>query len=90
MEMKNLTDSELIDMAYIEVRKMDINAWSQIVISILGIIQSILLIFNLTTVLFFVIFWVLIVGIYILHTIKIKECELKVQKILDELTSRDL
>jgi hypothetical protein len=90
MEMKNLTDSELIDMAYIEVRKMDTHAWSPIVISILGIIQSILLIFNLTTVLFFVIFWVLIVGIYILHTKKIKECELKIQEILDELTSRDL
>ena len=90
MEMKNLTDSELLDMAYIEVRKIDVNDWSQIVISILGIIQSILLIFNLTTVLFFVIFWVLIVGIYILHTKKIKECELKIQEILDELTSRDL
>lgn len=88
--MKNLTDKELIDMAHFEVRKIDTHAWSQIVISILGIIQSILLIFNFTNVLFFVIFWVLIVGIYVFHTKKIKECEFKLQEILNELTSRDI
>jgi hypothetical protein len=88
--MKNLTDSELIDMAYIEVRKMDTHCWSQIVISILGIMQSILLIFNLTNVLFFIIFWFLMVGIYIFHTKKIKECEKKIEEILNELTSRDI
>lgn len=88
--MKNLTDSELIDMAYVEVRKIDIHAWSQIVIGILGVIQSILLIFNFTNILLFCIFWLSIVGIYIFHTKKIKESEIKLQEILNELTSRDI
>ena len=88
--MKNLTDSELIDIACVEVRKIDTHAWSQIVIGILGILQFILLIFNLTTFLFFAIFWVLIVGIYIFHTKKIKKCEKKIEEILNELTSRDI
>ena len=87
--MKNLTDKQLIDLAYSEVNKMDIHSWSQIIISIFLIIQLGLLIFNLISVVIFTFLWVLFFCLYMFHTRKSKKSEIKLQEILDELTSRD-
>ena len=45
--MKELKDGELISLAQNEIRKMDIHSWSQIVISLLVIVQAIFLIFDI-------------------------------------------
>lgn len=86
--MKEFTDEELITMAHSEVKKMDIHLWSQIVISIFLIIQSGLLIFNLISLSIFVLFWSLFMVLYLIHNKKVKKSEIKIQEILDELTSR--
>lgn len=86
--MKEFTDDELITMAYSEVKKMDVHLWSQIIISVFLIAQSGLLIFNFVSVGLFVVLWVLFMGLYLFHNIKSKKSEIKLQEILEELTSR--
>lgn len=88
--MKNLTDDELITMAYSEVKKMDTHLWSQLIISIFLIAQSGLLIFNFVSVGLFAVLWVLFIGLYLFHNKKSKKSEIKLQEILDELTSRNI
>ena len=86
--MKEFTDDELITMAYSEVKKMDTHLWSQIIISVFLIIQSGLLFFSLVSFGLFVVLWVLFMGLYLFHNKKSKKSEIKLQEILDELTSR--
>jgi len=88
--MKNLTDDELLTMAYSEVKKMDTHLWSQITISVFLIAQSGLLIFNLVPLGLFVFLWILFFCLYIFHKHKSKKSEIKLQEILDELTSRNI
>lgn len=88
--MKNLTDDELITMAYSEVKKMDTHSWSQIIISVFLIAQSTLLFFSLVSIGLFAVLWVLFMGLYLFHNKKSKKSEIKLQEILDELTSRQL
>lgn len=88
--MKNLTDDELITMAYSEVKKIDINFWAQVVISVFLIAQSGLLIFNLVPIFSFSFLWILFFCLYIFHKQKSKKSEIKLQEILDELTSRNI
>jgi len=88
--MKNLTDDELITMAYSEVKKIDTHLWSQVAISVFLIAQSGLLIFNFVSVGLFAVLWVLFIGLYLFHNKKSKKSEIKLQEILDELTSRNI
>lgn len=87
--MKEFTDEELITMAFSEIKKMDIHLWSTIVISILMIIESSFLIFSLIPIWVFIIFWSLFMLLYLFHNNKAKKSEKKINKILNELTSRD-
>lgn len=88
--MKNLTDDELITMAYSEVKKMDTHLWSQIIISVFLIAQSALLFFSLVSFGLFAILWVLFFCLYMFHKHKAKKSENKINEILNELTSRDI
>jgi hypothetical protein len=88
--MKNITDSELIDMAYAEIRKMDVNLWSQMILAILCIAESVLLLFGLIPMSVFAVFWFLFMGLYLFHYKKSKKSEIKIQEILNELTSREV
>lgn len=86
--MKEFTEDELITMAYSEVKKMDTHLWSQIIISVFLIIQSGLLFFSLVSFGIFTFLWVLFFCLYLFHKHKSKKSEIKLQEILDELTSR--
>lgn len=87
--MKNLTDNELINMGYDEIRKMDVNLWLQMILCVLCIIESTLLLFGLISILMFVVSWVIFMGLYLFHNKKSKKSEIKIQEILEELTIRD-
>ena len=88
--MKELSDEDLITMAFSEIKKMDTNFWSQMILSVLCIVESVLLIFGLISIGVFAVFWFLFMGLYILHNKKSKKSEIKLQEILDELTSREI
>ena len=88
--MKELKDGELIDLAYSEIKKMDIHSWSQIVISLLVIVQAIFLVFDIITLLSYGFIWIVFLFLYLFHRNKIKKSEIKMQEILDELTSRNI
>lgn len=88
--MKEFTDDELITMVYSELKKMDIHFWSQIIISVFLMVQSGLLFFNLVSIGLFVVLWVLFFCLYMFHKHKSKKSEIKLQEILDELTSRQI
>ena len=88
--MKELKDGELIDLAYGEIKKMDIHSWSQIVISLLVIVQAIFLVFDIITLISYGFIWVVFLFLYLFHRNKIKKSEIKMQEILDELTSRNI
>lgn len=88
--MKEFTDDELITMAYSEVKKMDTHLWSQLIISVFLIAQSGLLFFDFVSLGFFTVLWILFFCLYIFHKNKSKKSEIKLQEILDELTSRQL
>jgi hypothetical protein len=88
--MKELKEGELINMAYFEIRKMDINFWSQIILSCLMILESTLLLFGLISIIVFAVFWFLFLGLYLFHRHKSTKDQIKLQEILDELTSRNV
>jgi hypothetical protein len=88
--MKELKEGELIDLAYNEIKKMDIHSWSQIVISLLVIVQAIFLIFDIITLITYCFIWIVFLILYFFHRNKIKKSEIKMQEILDELTSRNI
>jgi hypothetical protein len=88
--MKELKDGELIDLAYSEIKKMDIHSWSQIVISLLVIVQAIFLVFDIITLISYGFIWVVFLFLYLFHRNKIKKSEIKIQEIMDELTSRNI
>ena len=87
--MKELKDGELIDLAYGEIKKMDIHNWSQIVISLLVIVQAIFLVFDIITLITYGFIWLVFLFLYLFHRNKIKKSEIKMQEILNELTSRE-
>lgn len=87
--MKEFTDDELITMAYSEVKKMDTHLWSQVIINVFLVAQSGLLIFNFVSIGLFTVLWILFMGLYLFHNKKSKKAEMKLQEILDELTSRN-
>ena len=88
--MKDLKDGELIDLAHSEIKKMDINFYAQMILCILSLIESTLLVFGLISITVFVVFWSLFMGLYLFHNKKSKKSEIKIQEIIDELTSRNI
>ena len=88
--MKDLKDGELIDLAHSEIKKMDINFYAQIIFSVLCIIESTLLLFGLISITVFAVFWALFMGLYVIHNKKSKKSQIKIQEIIDELTSRNI
>lgn len=88
--MKELTDGELIDLANNQIKIMDKNLISQIILSILVIIQATFLIFDIISVNFYFCIWIIFMVLYVFHNKKIKKSEIKMQEILDEFTSRNI
>lgn len=88
--MKELTDSELIDLANKQIKTMDKHIISQVILSILVIVQAIFLILGMVSVNIYFCIWLASMGLIIFHRNKIKNSEIKVQEIIDELTSRNI
>lgn len=88
--MKELTDGELFDLANKQIKIMDKHLISQIIISILVIIQATFLIFDIISFNFYFCIWLISMGLCVFHRIRIKNSEIKVQEIIDELTSRNI
>jgi len=88
--MKELKDGELIDLAHNEIKKMDINFYAQMILCVLSLIESTLLVFGLISITVFAVFWTLFMGLYLFHNKKSKKSEIKIQEIIDELTSRNI
>ena len=88
--MKELKDGELIDLAHSEIKKMDINFYAQMILCVLCITESALLFFGLISITVFAVFWALFMGLYLFHNKKSKKSEIKIQEIIDELTSRNI
>lgn len=88
--MKDLKDGELIDLAHSEIKKMDMNFYAQMILCVLCLIESTLLLFGLVSIIVFVVFWTLFMGLYLFHNKKSKKSEIKIQEIINELTSRNI
>ena len=88
--MKELSENELLQLAQSETKKMDMHLWSQIILSILVIIQATFLIFDIISFNFYFCIWLIFMVLYVFHNKKIKKSEIKMQEILDELTSRNI
>lgn len=86
--MKDLKDGELIDLANVEIKKMDIHIWSSIVVSCLMIIESVFLFLHIVPMVLFVVLWSTLLLLYLVHRNKIKKSEKKIDEIINELTSR--
>jgi hypothetical protein len=89
-EIKTYSDSELLQLAQSEVKKMDIHLWSQMVIVILIITQVIFVFAQIISGWTYFFMWTVLMILYFIHRLKVKKLEIKVQEILDELTSRGL
>jgi hypothetical protein len=87
--MKELKDGELIDLAYDEIRKMDIHIWSTIVITALMFTESVFLILNMIPIIAYGLIWLILMVVYLVHRKKITNSEKKIEEILKELTSRE-
>lgn len=88
--MKDLTDSQLIDMIYENLENADKHMYVNIVLTIIAIIQSVLLIFNLVGVFSFVSVYVLCLIFYLYHQKKSEKYMKTIDELLKELTSRDI
>jgi hypothetical protein len=87
--MKELKDGELIDLAYDEIRKMDVHIWSTIIICVIILAESVFLILNMIPVLVYGLLWLVLMVAYLIHRKKITNSEKKIEEILKELTSRE-
>jgi Flp pilus assembly protein TadB len=88
--MKDLKDQELLDLAYNEIRKMDIHIISTVIFVVVLVVEFILAFLQIISlpILFFFLFAIII--LYYYHNQRFKKCEKKVEEILDELTSRNI
>jgi len=85
--MKDLNDQELLDLAYNEIRKMDIHIIST-VIFVIALVAEFILAFLQIIVL--PVFFIFLFAIIYYHNQRFKKCEKRVEEILNELTSRDI
>jgi hypothetical protein len=88
--MKNLTDSELLALAYKNLAKADKQLYSTLILTIIGIIQSILLIFNFVGVVSFLIVYPICFLLYLYHKKKQEKYMKIVDEALKELNSREI
>ena len=88
--MKNLTDQELLDLAYKEIRKMDTHIISTVIFVIALVIEFILTFLQIIALPVFFIFLFAVIILYYYHNQRFKNCEKKIDEILKELTSREL
>lgn len=86
--MKNLTDSELLDLAYEKLAIADKHMYSSIVLVIIGLIQSILLLFSFVNIFSFLIVYPISFLLYLYHRKKQEKYMNIVNEVLEELTSR--
>jgi len=85
---KNLTDSELLELAHENMDKANKHLYSSIILSIISIIQTILLIFDYSGVIEFVIVYILCISFYFYHKKKSDKYMSIVDEAIKELTSK--
>ena len=88
--MKNLTDQELLDLAYKEIRKMDTHIMSTVIFVITLVVEFILTFLQIIVLPVFFIFLFAVIILYYYHNQRFKNCEKRIDEILKELTSREL
>jgi Ca2+-dependent lipid-binding protein len=88
--MKNLTDQELLDLAYKEIRKMDTHIMSTVIFVITLVVEFILTFLQIIVLPVFFIFLFAVIILYYYHNQRFKKCEKRIDEILKELTSREL
>ena len=88
--MKDLKDQELLDLAYNEIRKMDIHIISTVIFVVVLVFEFILAFLQIISLPILFLFLSTIIILYYYHSQRFKKCEKKVEEILDELTSRDI
>jgi len=88
--MKNLTDQELLDLAYKEIRKMDTHIISTVIFVIALVVEFILTFLQIIALPVFFIFLFAVITLYYYHNQRFKNCEKRIDEILKELTSREL
>jgi pilus assembly protein TadC len=88
--MKELKDSELLDLAWKNLSRADKHLYSTIVLVIIGLIQSILLMFNFVGIVSFLIIYPVSFLLYLYHKKKQEKYMNVVKEALDELTSRGI
>lgn len=89
-EIKNYSDSELLQMARDEVKKMDIHLWAQMVISIILVSQAIFMLSGIISFITYFFMLTILLVIYLFHKNRAKKSEFKIQEIIDELTNREI
>ena len=88
--MKDLNDQELLDLAYNEIRKMDIHIISTVIFVIALVVEFILTFLQIIVLPVFFIFLFAVIILYYYHNQRFKNCEKRIDEILKELTSREL
>lgn len=88
--MKELNDRELLDLAWKNLSRADKHLYSTIVLVIIGLIQSILLMFDFVNILSFLIIYPISFLLYLYHKKKQEKYMKVVNEALDELTSRGI
>jgi Ca2+-dependent lipid-binding protein len=88
--MKDLNDQELLDLAYNEIRKMDIHIISTVIFVITLVVEFILTFLQIIVLPVFFIFLFAVIILYYYHNQRFKKCEKRIDEILKELTSREL
>jgi pilus assembly protein TadC len=88
--MKDLNDKELLDLAWENIARADKHLYSTLVLVIIGLIQSILLMFNFVNILSFLIIYPISFLLYLYHKKKQEKYMNVVNEALDELTSRGI
>jgi len=88
--MKELTDSELLTLAWENIAKADKHLYSSIVLTIIALIQSILLMFSIVNTFSFLVVYPVCFLLYLYHRKKQEKYMNVVTEVLEELTSRGI
>ena len=88
--MKELNDSELLELAWKNLARADKHLYATIVLVIVGLIQSILLLFNFVGIVSFLIKYPISLLLYFYHKKKQENYMKVVNEALEELTSRGI